>query len=320
MKGSKQWQSRVLSILLTIGIFCLLGWQLAREWHNLPPESFQGVGIPWLLGSLVVLTIALLLVSFRWWVTLRAIGVPIGWWIAVQVWFLSQAGRYVPGGVWSYVARFYLGKNRISQQAIVTSMILETGLRVVSEVFVFVLSLPFWPDRRFLTAEITLLLTGGVALGLVLIHPVLLRYFGKFELLRRMGLGMENFSGLRYRVMLALLLYYMLSVLTVGGAFFLLVEGFYPVPLHLFPAVAGSLAASVVLGFLVPFAPNGWGVQEGVLAFLLSRIMPLSVSIVIAVTARAWLIIGEAFWILVALGAWRGKYPLSGIDRKARVS
>lgn len=320
MKGSKQWQSRVLSILLTIGIFCLLGWQLAREWHNLPPEFFQGVGIPWLLGSLVVLTIALLLVSFRWWVTLRAIGVPIGWWIAVQVWFLSQAGRYVPGGVWSYVARFYLGKNRISQQAIVTSMILETGLRVVSEVFVFVLSLPLWPDRRFLTAEITLLLTGGVALGLVLIHPVLLRYFGKFELLRRMGLGMENFSGLRYRVMLAMLLYYMLSVLTVGGAFFLLVEGFYPVPLHLFPAVAGSLAASVVLGFLVPFAPNGWGVQEGMLAFLLSRIMPLSVSIVIAMTARAWLIIGEAFWILVALGAWREKYPLSGIDRKARVS
>lgn len=319
MKGSKHWQS-VLSILLTIGIFCLLGWQLAREWHHLPPEFFQGVGILWLLGSLVALATALLLVSFRWWVTLRALGVPIGWWIAVQVWFLSQAGRYVPGGVWSYVARFYLGKNRISQQATVASMILETGLRVVSEVFVFALSLPFWPDKRFLTTEITLLLTGSVALGLVLIHPALLRHFGKLEVLRRMGLRIENFSGIRYRVMLVLLLYYMLSVLTVGGAFFLLVEGFYPVPLHLFPAVAGSLAASVVLGFLIPFAPNGWGVQEGMLAFLLSQIMPLSVSIVVAVTARAWLIIGEAAWILVAVGAWRGKYPLSGIDQKAKVS
>lgn len=320
MKGSKHWRSQALSILLTVGIFCLLGWQLMRDWHNLPPEFFQRVGIPWLLGSLAALATALLLVSFRWWVTLRAMGVPIGWWVAVQIWFLSQAGRYVPGGVWNYVARFYLGKNRISQQAAVTSMILETGLRVISEVFVFALSLPFWPDRRFLATEIMPLLAGGVALGLVLIHPALLRHFGKLEALRRAGLEIDNFSGLRYRIMLALLLYYMLSVVAVGGAFFLLIEGFYPVPPHLFPAVAGSLAASVVLGFLIPFVPNGWGVQEGVLAFLLSRMMPLSVSVVIAVTARVWLIIGEAVWILVAVGAWRGKYPLSGIDRKAKVS
>lgn len=290
--------SRSISALLMVAIFGFLAWRLVCDWRNLPPGFFSSVDYALLLASVVALIPAWLLVSLRWGLTLRAMNASIGWWVSIRIWFLSQAGRYLPGGVWSYVGRFYLGRSEMKQETVVASMVLETGLRVVSEVLVFLLSLPFWPDTGFLGVKTVLLLIGGVGLGLFLLHPALLARFGRMTLLQRVGLMPVDLSRLRYGSVLALLAYYVLTVLVIGGVFYLLVVALYPVPLRLLPALTGSLAASVVLGFLIPLAPNGWGVREGVLVFLLSQMMPSSVAIVVSIAARIWLSLGEAIWIL----------------------
>lgn len=293
--------SKKLSALLMMGIFGLLAWQFIRDWHSLPPGFFSNVSYPLLLASLAVLIPVELFVSLRWGLTLRAINVPIGWWTSVRIWFLSQAGRYLPGGVWSYVGRFYLGRSEMSQEMVVASMVLETGLRVVSEVLVFLVSLPFWADSGFIDEGTVLLLISGVGLGLLLLHPTLLERLSEMAFLRRVALGPVDLSRLRYRNVLALLAYYVLTVFMVGGAFYLLVAALHPLPVRLFLALVGSLAASVVLGFLVPLTPNGWGVREGLLAFLLSQMMPFSVAIVVSVAARIWLSLGEAIWIVATI-------------------
>lgn len=290
-------RSRWISVVLVAGISGLLVWQLVRDWHNLPPGFLSNVRYPPLLASLAVLMVALLVVSLRWGLTLRVMNVPIGWWTSVRIWFLSQAGRYLPGGVWSYVGRLYLGQSEMTRGAVATSMVLETGLRVVSEIGVFLLSLPFWVDTAFLSGKLLVLMTSITCLTLLLLHPALLARASRIALLRRVGLGPVDLSRLRYRHVLALLVYYVLSVLLVGCAFYLLVAALYPVPVRLYPMLTGSLAASVVLGFVVPLAPNGWGVREGMLAFLLSQVMPFSVAIVVSVASRIWLSLGEAVWI-----------------------
>jgi uncharacterized membrane protein YbhN (UPF0104 family) len=114
-----------------------------------------------------------------------------------------------------------------------------------------------------------------------------------------------DLSKLRYRTVLALLAYYMLTVFLVGAAFYLLVTALYPLGLTQLLPLAGSLSLSVVLGFLMPLAPNGWGVREGVLAFLLGQMMPSSVAIVVSAAARIWLGAGEVAWIAVAVLARR---------------
>lgn len=301
--------SRSVSVILIVGIFGFLVWRLGRDWHNLPPGFFSNVDYALLLASLVTLIPAWLLVSLRWGLTLRVMNIPIGWWASIRIWFLSQSGRYLPGGVWSYVARFYLSRSGIAREAIIASMVLETGLRVVSEVLVFLFSLPFWADTGFLGVESVLVLVGGVGLGLVLLHPTLLERFSGMTLLRRVGLSAIDLSGLRYCNVLVLLIYYIMTVVVVGGSFYLLVVALYPVPLRLFPALTGSLAASMVFGFLVPLAPNGLGVREGILAFLLGQVMPSSVAIVISVASRIWLSLGEAAWILVAVRLQVGSKP-----------
>jgi len=290
--------SRGLSLLLMTGIFGLLGWQLLRDWQKLPPGFFRSVNLPTLLASLAVLLPVLLLVSMRWGLTLRAMNVPVDWGTSIRIWFLSQAGRYIPGGVWTYIGRFYLGRAKMPREPMVASMVLETGLRIVSEVFAFLLSLPFWSDTGFLNAQTTVLLVGAVSLGLLFLHPAVLRRLGSTPLAQRTGLALQDISGLQYTRILLLLAYYVLSVILVGAAFYLLAVAFYPMPLQLLPPLAGSLALSVVLGFLMPLAPNGWGVREGVLAFLLSRLMPSPVAIVLSMLARIWLGLGEGAWIL----------------------
>lgn len=299
------WQSQILSALLTVGALGLLIWQLIRGYHSLPSGFFQNIKVAPLAGSLIVLVFALLLVSFRWGLTLQAMGVSIGWWSATKIWFLSQVGRYAPGGIWNYVARFYLGRTEIPDGTVVTSMILETGLRVISEILVFLFSIPFWPQRTFLTANAVFFLVSSVALGLVLLHPNLLQRFANLWVMRRVGLKAVDFSGIRYVTMFGLLIYYILSVAIVGMAFFIFVSALYPVTISLLPHLTGSLAASVVLGFLVPLVPNGWGVREGILTFLLAQILPVPVSIVIAMASRIWLTAGETFWIIIMLGLHR---------------
>jgi len=297
-------QSQILSALLTVGTLALLTWQLIRGYRNLPAGFFQNIKVAPLAGSLIMLVFALLFVSLRWGFTLQAMGTPIRWWNAAKIWFLSQAGRHAPGGIWNYVARFYLGRTEIPDGIVITSMVLETGLRIVSEMLVFLLSMPFWPQRRFLTTNapfFIVLLVGCVALVLALLHPNILQRFANLWVMRRVGLKAVSFSGIRYVTILGLLVYYILSVALVGMAFFVFVSALYPVSISLLPHLTGSLAASVVLGFLVPLVPNGWGVREGILTFLLAQILPVPVSIVIAMVSRIWFTTGETFWIIIML-------------------
>jgi uncharacterized membrane protein YbhN (UPF0104 family) len=295
------WQSQILSALLTVGALSLFIWQLIRGYRSLPAGFFQNIKVAPLAGSLIVLILALFFVSLRWGFTLHAMGVSIGLWSAAKIWFLSQAGRHAPGGIWNYVARFYLGRTEIPDGTVITSMILETGLRVVSEILVFLLSIPFWPQRKFLTPNALFLVAGSVALGLALLHPNLLERFANLWIKYRVSLKVVDFSGFRWVTTFGLLIYYMLSVAIVGVAFFIFVSALYPVSISLLPHLTGSLAASVVFGFLAPLVPNGLGVREGILTFLLAQILPIPVSIVIAIASRIWLTVGEIFWIIIML-------------------
>ena len=296
--------SKALSVIFVMGWLCLLGWQLSRDWGSLPEGFLSNVRYGWLLISVGLLLLALLATSLRWWLTLRVMHVSIPWWTAVEIWFLSQLGRYVPGGVWSYVGRFYLGRTEMRQDVVITSMVLETGLRVVSEILVFLLTLPFWPNIGFLTSFPVIPLLAGVIGGVTILHPRILQAVGHSPYLQRFGAKLESidFSTVRYRMVLLLLAYYILTVIAVGVAFYMLVGAFYPASPVLLPALTGSLSASVVLGFLVPFAPNGLGVREGLLVFLLSQMIPASVAVILSIATRIWLSVAEGLWIVAILG------------------
>ena len=80
----------------------------------------------------------------------------------------------------------------------------------------------------------------------------------------------------------------------IGGiGFYLFVDSVYSVSSRHLPFLTGALAISTTLGLAALFAPSGLGVREGVLAFLLSSIMPSSVAVILAVLTRLWVTLIE---------------------------
>lgn len=91
----------------------------------------------------------------------------------------------------------------------------------------------------------------------------------------------------------------------VGVAFYFFVSAFHPLEIDALLPLTGSLAAATVIGFLVPLAPNGWGVREGILVFMLAQFVPTSVAVMVSVTSRIWLALVEALWVILLVALAR---------------
>ena len=67
--------------------------------------------------------------------------------------------------------------------------------------------------------------------------------------------------------------------------------------------MAGAYALAWTLGLATLVSPGGLGVREGVLAALLSGLLPGGMAVVAALASRLWLTGVE---LLCAAAAWRG--------------
>ncbi|HHX64731.1 MAG TPA: flippase-like domain-containing protein [Chloroflexi bacterium] len=288
-------------------VFILMARRLYHDWQSLPADYVLRLDYRMLATSLVALMLALLVVSSRWGLIVRVLGVPISYRQSIRIWFLSQMGRYLPGGIWNYASRFYLSRAEMSGDIAVLSMIIETLLRVLSEGLVFLVSLPFWRTQEMIGRQGIILSIIGIVGGLALLHPRVVDAIRRTPWLHRMAGGADASTTAplpTYGRMLGLLLYYAMTVLVTGGAFWLLQQTIHSLPYSDLPVFLGIVAVSTVVGFLFPLAPNGWGVREGLMAVLLGQMMPAAIAIMVSVACRLWLSLAEWIWILIFL-RWR---------------
>jgi glycosyltransferase 2 family protein len=282
-------------------ILILLGARLYQSWRTLPNDWILAIDLRYFAASLVLLWVAYLLISLEWVLTLRAMNEHMAWRAGIKIWFLSLAMRYLPGSVWGYVGRAQLSlEQQIGTGAVVTSLVAEAALRVLSEVAVFALSLWLWTESTRLSAWASAAVGAGVigAGGIltVIFDRRMQQYLacrGWFRTIRWPTISAGRIWGL--------LAYYALSVLAVGFAFYWFGQAIYPQPFRFMPVLTGILAIASTIGFLFPLAPQGLGVREGVIVALLSHQgVPSPYAILIGVGSRVWLILGEVLWIVVA--------------------
>ncbi|MBN1658749.1 MAG: flippase-like domain-containing protein [Anaerolineae bacterium] len=282
-----------------------------RHWETLV-EANLTFNFRWLALSLVLMVPVGIVPSFLWGRIMRdGLGVRLSWQAGCEVWFFSQLTRYLPGGVWSYLSRVYLcGELGVAAATTTFSLLVEMLLILITQVTVFLVTLPFWSERP--TALYWTLFV--IPLGLGVLHPgVVRRVLGWIA--RRGGAAPTvhtELGALRVPVMLA---GYTTAALGGGVAFYCLVRAIYPAPPSLLPALAGMVNISATVGFLFLVAPSGLGVREGTLAFLLSLYLPAPVAVAISLASRVWLIVAEALSIGLCLTATRIVWP----DRASRL-
>ncbi len=295
-----------LQLALVALVLAFLAYVLRDAWAEALPRlreaSFVEVGI-----ALALLAAYYLLFVLGWQWLLAALGVRIGYWLALQAEMASMLAKYVPGGVWTPLARIvWLRRAGVETPVVLVagSILLEAGLSALSGVLVFVAGL-LWIDGADVPA---VPLAAFAVLVAALLHPRVYRPLAR-PFFRRFGGGEP--PALPYRTMAGLLAFYAGTWLVGGAALFFLLRsvGGDPVVSSI-PYLGGTAAVGAIVAVLSIVAPSGLGVREGSMYGLLLAIVSEGVALGATILNRLAITLVEILLLGFAVLAWRtGRYP-----------
>jgi uncharacterized membrane protein YbhN (UPF0104 family) len=302
---------RVLRWVIQIVVIGAIGFFLVRtvvrNWQQVAdfPWRFN----PWLLtASFVVLGGTLLLMVVLWRALLAKLGGRIPLPAAIRIFAISSMGRYLPGKVWQIVGMVYLGrKEGVRAEAGVWAALLAQILAVLSGMLFFFVSLLIEPKRMLVPFLKNLGIEGfspfwlllPIAVILALLHPRILEKLTNWilKLLKREPIHFE----LSYLGLLGFFLLYMLGWASYGMTFYLFLASVNPTPIGDWVMVAGSFAASYIVGLLALFVPGGLGVREGLLALFLSSLVDSGVAVALSFGQRLWFTVVELTFVAISV-------------------
>ena len=289
-----------LQLGFVVAFTVILGYFLRDVWAEALPLLREAdllyVGI-----SLVVLAAYYLLFVLGWQVILAGLGVRIGYPLALQAEMASMLAKYVPGTVWTPLARIvWLRRAGVRATAVVLgSIALEAGLSALSGVLVFAVGVLVVGGQG---PEVVVPLAAFALVVGVLIHP---RVFGPLarRIFRRFG-G-DAMPVLSYRLMLSLLAFYSATWLVGGVAVYFLVRSLGGDPgVSSIPFLGGTAAVGAIVAVLSIVAPSGLGVREGSMYGLLLAVTSPPIALGVTVLNRLAITIVEALLLALGLLAW----------------
>jgi glycosyltransferase 2 family protein len=288
--------------VVAVALVGIAGWFLFRtvaaNWEEL--RGYQWQVRSGLLALSVVAHVAVL--SFGvlvWSLVLRHFDAPpAGVGRLLRIWSLSNAARYIPGGIWQFLAAAQLSRGAgLPGVLALTSMVVHVLLSLIAAITVSAVVLPLGEMELGFLASLparVVILASAVAA----VHPRLINLL--LSLVPR-ALHREVLVWRATWVQgTGLLLLACFSWLLYGAAYTLFVASLTPVDLGALLPFTAVNALSFTAGYLAVPVPGGVGIRESAMTLLLSPYLSAGVAAVVAVGARLWSIAAEL--LLVALG------------------
>lgn len=180
---------------------------------------------------------------------------------------LTQIAKYLPGNIGHHLARAVVAyRHGIPASDLATTVALEAGLTIAAAVAV-----------------------GAVGYGIA-VEPLIALLVIGISMLALRYLG----SARR-----AALLAYTFNFVMVGTGLYLIAVAVTPSPLSTMPTFVGAFALAWVAGFVVPGAPAGLGVREGLLVGMLTPTLGSANVLVVVLGFRVATTVGD----LISFGA-----------------
>lgn len=315
----------VVFILWAVYLARIWGEVGAREWHlNLAPLG----------GALVCWLAYFAMLGLGWtqlvrWLNARP-GQPsrLGYLAGLRVWSYTMPARYVPGNIWHFAGRLYLGaRHDLGREVILGASLLEQVLTLLCSLMlgVPVLLITFSGAAAApgsTTAPFPTGFGGGWAFwliplataGLAVIHPATL------------ALALRLVGRLRHRPPVAARLtlrqtvlasgWYLLTSVVAGVAFWLGATGVGGVGLGDLPSLVSVYALAYALGYLSFITPAGLGAREAAIVVLLGGSLGVPIAAGVGLIAR----LGSAGAELIAIAVLAAMSSYSLRLRPARVS
>lgn len=246
--------------------------------------------------SLVVSIIFVILTMLAWRVILNDAGEPVGKGPARRIFYVSQVAKYLPGGVWNFVAAAEMGADyNISRRRSVTVLLMSMAVSVVTGLALAAIAIVFGPSGTSAYWWVLLVLP---VLAIVLYPPVLNRLIDKgLALIKRDRLE-RPFTG---KAITVAALFSTASWIIAGLQVFLILTGLgNEARIDTYILTVGGYALAWVVGFLVFFIPAGVGVRELALGATLAGLVPGGDVVVVVLLSRILFTVAD---LLLGLGA-----------------
>ncbi|BEK83789.1 lysylphosphatidylglycerol synthase transmembrane domain-containing protein [Bifidobacterium adolescentis] len=272
-------------------------WVIIKNWGSLTKALAT---LPWQIAvaSFVLAVVYVFFTMWSWRVILADLGSTLNWNTSIQLFGLSQIGKYIPGGVWNIVAAAEIGRDHeIPARRSVTAMTVAVLISLLSGAGIGVITvLSTSVSIQVPTWLIVLLLAILVAL---LMPPVLNRLIGLgFKLLKRPAPERQiTFKGLGLATLLAVIAW-----IIAGVQIWLLACGFGMQPSAYGMALSiGAYALAWIVGFLVVFVPAGTGVREGVLGLFFTSTLTSGGVLAVVLVSRIAMTFADLLFAAVGI-------------------
>jgi uncharacterized membrane protein YbhN (UPF0104 family) len=291
-RGRRKW----LILAAKIGVFAIL---MAAAWATLSSavrdlkQHEWTVDFRWVLASAAFYLAGILPSAIYWHRLLRAADQPLSLGRTVRAFYVSQAGKYVPGKAMVVVLRAVLLAGRgVEATVVATSVFVETLTTMAIASFLAAVCLAIWHPQHtlFIFGALGALAVTGLPTVPVIFKQIVRRLrIGKVDLRAADRLGHISRTGIAFGWVI-ISIGWMLQALSLWS---LLAAISAPVtnPLWDLPLVLSTICLGVVAGFLVAFMPGGIGPRELILTELMDPTFGPGNALIAAILCRlVWLV------------------------------
>ncbi|MBF4514377.1 flippase-like domain-containing protein [Plantibacter sp. VKM Ac-2885] len=274
-----------IQVGFAVVVIACIAWTVVANWASFSASVSQMDPL-WIVASGAAGFTGVALSMLAW----RAIVIAFGHRISVRdagyVVFVSQIGKYIPGGVWPIVAGSQLGRRAgLPTATTVVTLTAQLGVSLVTGSTLAVGALFGFPAlREYAWVLVVLVVIGVVAL----LPPVMRRVLGwMFTVMKRR----DELPELRTLPLLSAVGWSLASWAAFGLHLWCIVSALGTLDVAaILPAICGYALAWVV-GFLAVIAPAGAGVREAILALVLANTVTASSILGIVLVSRFVLIV-----------------------------
>lgn len=282
------------AIPIILGVF--IARTIYRNWHEVSAADWQFA--PWYLLVAVILSAPWFLYRpFVWGVLLARFGYPVPFGGVFRILRQAELSRYVPGTVWQYLSRVYLaGKWGVPATASLGATLVETVLLLLAA-----LPVALWKLQEVLPQVGNyqrFVLIAFLAGSIAVVHPKILNWW--VGILARYTKRPYQELRIGWLTLAGIWVSYVGVWLVLGLSLAFFVRGIMVISAERFPDVASGYVTSWVASMLTVIAPAGMGVRDGVFGLLLSRWIPLSTALTVALAVRLWITVVELAWTALA--------------------
>jgi uncharacterized membrane protein YbhN (UPF0104 family) len=275
--SSSKRATRIVAWSLCGVILLFVGVALFKQFKQVDWSRVRFRPIPCAAAVLCTLGVSGMQLIARW-TLLRAYNYLLGWRTQLSAAWVPQLGKYIPGGIASVGGTVYLLRKAGVAGAVALSVaVLLDALAVMAGL---IISIPLLLTDRVRAAMPTAWLAGAVmiALGFVMLHP-------------RVFVTALNFALVKFHrqpiAQIPPVQRYLWPVLASFGQWLLAGLGLWCMTLTVtdvsanqIPLFIASAALAMTVSYLMPFAPGGLGVREGIYVITLRAAVGPEIAIV----------------------------------------